>query len=218
MRTVEQTVYQFDELSDRAKETARDWYRDGMETIDYAESVIEDAARIGDIIGINLRTRTARLMGGGTRQEPHVYWSGFSSQGDGASFVGNYSYKAGSVRALAQEAPTGTEPHHKGNNEVNRICRELAEVQRRNFYQLQAVIGTSGRYAHSHTMQIDVERVDDRPVSDADVETVRELMRDFADWIYRRLEREYEYRHSDDVVDEDIRANEYEVDEDGNLA
>ena len=31
MRTITKTVYQFDELSDRAKETAREWYREGFE-------------------------------------------------------------------------------------------------------------------------------------------------------------------------------------------
>lgn len=37
-------------------------------------------------------------------------------------------------------------------------------------------------------------------------------------WIYRSLEAEYEYRQSDAVVDEDIRANEYEFTEGGERA
>lgn len=46
-KTITKTVYTFDELSDPAKEKARDWYREGM--FDYAwwESTYEDAERIG---------------------------------------------------------------------------------------------------------------------------------------------------------------------------
>jgi hypothetical protein len=82
MRTIKKTIYKFAELSDRAKERARDWYRGCIESSDY-DSVIEDAARIADILGINLRTRAVKLMGGGTRFDPCIWWSGFSSQGDG---------------------------------------------------------------------------------------------------------------------------------------
>ena len=43
-------------------------------------------------------------------------------------------------------------------------------------------------------------------------------MRDFAQWIYDGLEAEYEYRQSDEVIDEAMIANEYEFTEDGELA
>lgn len=66
--TIEKTVYTFDELSDKAKETARQWFRYSSDGDSFwAESVIEDAAQCGEIIGINMRTRAVKLMGGGTR-------------------------------------------------------------------------------------------------------------------------------------------------------
>jgi hypothetical protein len=40
-------------------------------------------------------------------------------------------------------------------------------------------------------------------------EAVTEALRDLARWLYRQLEREYEYLTSDAVVDEAILANEY---------
>ena len=43
-------------------------------------------------------------------------------------------------------------------------------------------------------------------------------MRDFAQWIYDSLEKEYEYQMSDEFVTENIEANEYEFDEEGNRA
>jgi hypothetical protein len=50
-----------------------------------------------------------------------------------------------------------------------------------------------------------------REAEEAAIETARDAMR----WIYRRLEREYEYQNSVECVDEVIRANEYEFTEDG---
>ena len=40
-------VYQFDELSDTAKDTARDWYRQGALDYDWWDSTYEDAKRVG---------------------------------------------------------------------------------------------------------------------------------------------------------------------------
>lgn len=220
MRTIETKVYQFDELDERAKERARDWFRqvDDAFQDNGAECIIDDAVRLGALIGIRIGTKSVPLMGGGTRQKPVIYWSGFHSQGDGASFSGSYAYRPGSVQALATEAPTGSDKGHEGNNEVNRIARDLRDLQRRHFYRLQANIYTGGLYVHSHTMRFDVERSDSVNVPDNDVDTLETLLRDFADWIYRSLKREYEYQQSDEQVDETIRANEYEFDEEGNRA
>lgn len=225
MRTKETTVYQFDELSDRAKERARDWYRNASanDFSDYqAESVLEDAARMADLLGINLRTRTVQLMGGGTRQEPQIYYSGFWSQGDGACFVGTYAYRKGSVKAIASEAPaewkdqqTGEVKRDESNAKLNRIAQELQALQSQYFYRLTANVAHTGRYSHEHSTTIEVyngENEADEQTSEA----LADLLRDFMRWIYRALEAEYEYQNSDETIDENIRANEYEFDEDGN--
>lgn len=220
MREVVSKVYTFDELSDRAKERARQWFRDGSDSFNDwgADNVIEDAARLGCMIGIYIRTKPVKLMGGGTRMDPTVYWSGFSSQGDGASFEGSYSYTKGGVELLAAEAPSGTGKGHEGNNEVNRIACELRALQRKHFYRLQASISTRGNYSNSHYMSFDIERSDSADVPADDCAALEELLRDFADWIYHNLEREYEWQYADEQVDENIRANEYEFDEEGNRA
>jgi hypothetical protein len=49
-------------------------------------------------------------------------------------------------------------------------------------------------------------------------ETVPELLRDYMRWIYRQLESAYEFHMSDESVDESIRINGYEFDENGRLA
>jgi hypothetical protein len=51
MHTITTTVYNFDELSDTAKEKARDWYREGAAWDNDAFGIIrDDASRVGLII------------------------------------------------------------------------------------------------------------------------------------------------------------------------
>lgn len=212
MRTVESTVYRFDELSERAKERAREWYRNASIGDEfYAESAIEDAATIADLLGINLRQRPVRLMNGGTRYEPSIYYAGFSSQGDGACFECAYSYKPGSVAAVIAHAPQ--------DERLHRIARDLAAVQKTAFYSLAATSTHTGRYSHEYSMSIDVEdtRVGRYPTAEQE-EAISEALRDFARWIYRQLESEWEYVNADEQVDETIRINEYEFDEEGRRA
>lgn len=51
-----------------------------------------------------------------------------------------------------------------------------------------------------------------------DEDSINQIVSDFASWIYRALEKEYDYQMSDECVDETIRANEYEFYEDGEPA
>lgn len=210
-RVKEETVYQFDELSDRAKETARNWIRQAEAQDFDAECTLDDAATIAGLLGISLETRTVKLMGGGSRQEPVIYYSGFSSQGDGACFEGSYSYAKGSVATIKAHAPLDTELH--------RIAEGLRDAQRPHFYRLQASIKHTGHYYHSHSVSIEVEDSNDtyRDIGEAS-EEIADLLRDYMQWIYKQLEKEYEYRLSDEVIDDTIRANEYEFDSDGRLA
>jgi len=202
-RIVETTVYQLGEISDRAKDAARAWYREACACDDWHEYVFEDFEAICTILGVRLKTRSVRLFGGGTRQNPCIWFSGFSSQGDGASFECVYSFATGTPKAIRAHAPEDSELH--------RIADALQAIQRRNFYQLRADVGQRGRYCHEYSMSITVER--DSPNNqdmtlDAE-DTLIELFRDLARWLYRQCEREYEYQTSDAVTDEAILANEY---------
>ena len=212
MRVVETNVFQYDELDDRAKERAREWYsRHVFEDSCDWEFVYEDAAEVADILGIDLRQRRVQLMGGGHRYEPSIYFSGFWSQGDGACFEGTYRYAKGATKKIREYAPQ--------DKELHRIADELQAVQRKHFYHLIASMNHTGHYCHSGCMSVEVEHNEDRyrDIGDAE-DDIRQLMRDFADWIYDRLESEYDYQTSDEAVEEAIRANEYEFDEEGERA
>lgn len=208
IETVTRKLYQFDELSDEAKERARDWYRSCIESDELPDH--DDWEAVAEILGVEFRTQSIRLMDGGTRQKPVIYWSGFSSQGDGASWEGWYSYRKGAGARIRAYAPQ--------DKELHRIADTLQAVQRRNFYRLQATSTVSGHYVHSGCMRVDVTRTDDIDASESDCDTVIECLRDFADWIYQQLETQWDWLHSDESVDESIRANEYEFTESGDVA
>lgn len=200
---IETTVYSLAELDDRAKERSRDWYRQVSADDDWYEFVFEDFERVCEILGIDLATRTVRLFGGGTRQKPCIWFSGFSSQGDGASFEGAYQYSKGAAREIRSYAPK--------DERLAVIADQLQKIQRKNLYALEVRITHCGRYYHEYTMGISVERVSDTyqpPTPDAE-EIIIEALRDLARWLYRQLEREYEYHTSDEVVDANIEANGY---------
>ncbi len=200
---IETTVYRLNELSGDAKDKARAWYREGGFDYDWYDAVYEDFQRITDILGIRLRTRTVRLMGGGTRQDPCIWFRGFWSQGDGACWEGFYSYRKNASTEIRSYAPL--------DGTLHGIADSLQAIQRRNFYQLRAEASHRSHYYHEYCMAISVER--DSPTYQdmtADAEdTVVEALRDLARLLYRQLEREYDYLSSDEVVDESIIANDY---------
>lgn len=215
-QVIERTVFKLSELSDRAKETARDAYRLQNRHDDWWNYVYEDAVECGRLIGINIDTHSVKLHGGTTRDEPSIYFTGFWSQGDGACFTGTYS-------------ATDNDPVHAIENYVNAdsdlipIAKELALLQvttrLKNGGSLEGRIITSGRYSHSGTMDCSADYVD----VDGEAEQVSEqvekdltaLMRRFADWIYSQLEAEDEYLNSDECIDEHLADDEF--DEDGSM-
>lgn len=212
MRTIETQVYTFTELSEDAKERAREWYRRGMDYDTYwHEFIYDDANTIAEIIGIQIDTAPVTLMDGSKRYKPAISFSGFYSQGDGACFTGRYQYAKGSCKAIRSYAPQDAELH--------RIADELQAIQKRHFYMLDSRITQSGNYCHARTMRVETYwdySADGYPSIDTQDE-VEQLIRDFADWIYRQLEKEYEYQNSDEAIDESIECNGYEFNDQGEL-
>lgn len=202
-RIVETLVYRLDELDAPAQDRARGWYREIGFDHDWYNAVYDDFQQIADILGLRFKTTPVRLYGGGTRQAPCIWFRGFWSQGDGAAFEAWYIYAPRAAQRIRAHAPQDVELH--------RIAEALQQVQRRNFYQLRAETSLRGHYCHARSMVIAVAR--DSPTrqemtEDAE-EVVADALRDLADWLYRQLQREYEYLTSDAAIDEVIRANDY---------
>lgn len=205
--TIEKTIFKFDELTDSAKEKARDWWRQA-ESSDMDLLDRDDLEEIAKILGIEFDKRQVPLMNGKTRGESNIYYSGFCSQGDGACFEGRYSYTKGCAKAIRKYAPKDMRLHS--------IADQMQALQRKHFYRISATTSQRGHYYHSGCMSVDVylDGVDaPRSIED----DMRDILREFADWIYQQLKSEYEYRMSNENVDESIRINDYDFDELGNI-
>jgi len=190
-QTIETTVYNFKELSDDAKEKAREWWREAAFDHEWYDFTYEDAKNMASLMGIEI---------------DKIYFSGFSCQGDGAQFNGFYSYNKGSVKKVKDQAPK--------DEELHRIVTELYEFQCRYFFSVQATIKTSGHYSHSGCTSIDgADRHGD--LDHEENATLTQILRDYMDWIYGQLEAEYNYQNADEQVDDSIRANEYTFTENG---
>ena len=222
-------LYKFEELSDRAKEKAREWYRSGQLDYDWWDFVYDDALRMAEILGIEVdfHYHEPRSQGKKGYKEPKIWFSGFSHQGSGACWEGSYRYAKGALKKLQSEAParyqylkpdgTSEWTENAVNIELHRIAKTLQKAQARHLYKLVATSTHRGHYNHSGCMSIEVEHDEDRYRDLGDAEDdIKDALRDFADWIYRRLEEEHDWLTSDEQVDESIIANEYTFDEDGN--
>ena len=205
----EKTEFTFDELSPEAKKKALSAPREPHD--EWWDDVYYDAVTVGDLLGINIGTLSRNI------KRYAIFFSGFSSQSDGASYVGYYAHpKADIAKAVAEHAPKDAE--------LKRIAESLAvlQVQCRLTYGgfLRADITTRGRYCHSGTMQFDVAHTNDEVsgYSEAfeELQTgLERLLRDFADWIYDRLEDEYDYLTSEEAAIEDFNSCGRKFDEGG---
>lgn len=215
MRTIEVKLFQFEELSDAAKEKARDWYREGNPD-DLLDNMLESFETAAKLLGITFETRSIPLMNGGTRTESKILYSGFSSQGDGASFEGRYEFTKGCSKAIRKEFPE--------DKALHRIANGLTVLHTRYLLAhgtslVARITQSDNHYVHKYTMDVDVNEADgETGINEENANEFRELMRDFAQWIYDALEAEYNYQNSDEAVDDSITANEYEFEEDGTRA
>lgn len=182
-------VFYFEDLSDRAKEKARDWYRQGAFDYEWWDSVEGDFRTIAKKIGIDV---------------DKFYFSISWCQGDYAAFTGSYRYAKGSVKAIKGYAPADSDLHN--------IAIALQQAQRPEMYRLTATITCSNR---GHLV-VDVEDSGSpwRKLGEWQV-GIEQALRDLAHWLYVQLRNEAEYLLSDEAVDEVIRANGYEFTAEG---
>lgn len=223
--THEVTTYKYEELDEKAKAKARDWYREACAGDEgYAEFVLEDAKHIAPMLGVDLATREIKLRNGETRRGAKIYYSGFWSQGDGASFYGAFYAENIDTQALANHAPNNAE----SNEALWKVAARFAEIKSKYGKRgLSAKIDAHpGNYSHSNMMRFEWDTDEYEGEEDEQVKVDYNLTRDeekeceaalrsFADWIYRQLEEAYNYANSDESVAESIEANEYDFTADG---
>lgn len=148
-----------------------------------------------------------------------VRFSGFWSQGDGASFTGDWD----SAKMLAVK-----ELKEKGI-ELSDWAKELKRVLKGNLKDIKAkyatfsIKRTSHHYCHENTVDIfyaeywNSKKKEQYCIPPEQEDDILEGCRAAMKAMYRILEKEYDYLTSDEEVEETLSVNEYKFDKDGKI-
>jgi len=202
--TKEITVYKFSELSESVKKKVLERYRENIEF--FHDFVIDDARVMLGMFGFS---------------NVKIEFSGFWSQGDGACFTGGFDSSTFGFDKVVEYAP-----QDKGIVRVAEgfkgVCSEYSSV-RFSLYKI------SHHYSHHNTIGItDVDFCDLKTgegvydfFNDKQVKEwkyLQKLSQDLMQWIYKRLEEEWEYQTSDEQILEQLNDGGQEYLEDGSVA
>jgi hypothetical protein len=147
MRIKEIKLFAYGELSEQAKEKAREWYqRFNADDSYWSECVIDDAKAQMNFLGFTIED---------------IFFSGFWSQGDGACFTGTWSAKDVDAKKLEELYPSewldkGVKCENKSNKELNEIATELQGIAKE-FPEASASLKHSGHYSHEQSISFDCE-------------------------------------------------------------
>lgn len=205
----------FKRLSRVTKQRARQaWIDDQGHDYPYDDWwTFDNFERIAELLGVTFDRRG---------KEPAIYFSGFWSQGDGASFAGRYDCVPDASKLIRDYAPLDPVLHAL----ADRLTALQMRVKMEHGAMLQCSIGTSNsHYSHSGCMSTSDTQLDSYEDGDyantqqnqEDDLELQSIMRAFADWMYRQLEDQYNWYFSDEYVDEQIMNEDLNFNQDGSL-
>ena len=199
MKRIQTTVYTFSELSDKAKDKAREWWRKANEEDNtWHTFLIEE-----------WKERILPAMGWCGAD---IGYSGFCSQGDGAHFTGEWRSCNVNARFLEEQ--------EINDEDLLRFFVGYAELAKR-YPNGFCKIRHSGHYQHENCTDFDIRLADENDdeicgeLIDNFEREIAELSRDVMRHIYRCLEKEWEWQNADEQVDEILISNEYTFTESG---
>jgi hypothetical protein len=179
----------FEELSERAKEVVRDKFRRYNLDHEWWDSLYEDFINVAACLGFSVKPA-------------NIFWTGFSCQGDGASFAGMYAGDCNHADQVRAHAPE--------DEELARIATTLDVLRveaalMANSHWRAEIQCRAHHYFHSGAMLTANVYLDDDHTNDTGYEHADEIIlqaaRDLADWLYKALEEEYDYLQSDESID-----------------
>ena len=188
------TTYSFNELAPDVQQNAIDNTRnDGHYMSDEWWNYTYDLAKeAGNLMGLTIED---------------IWFSGFCSQGDGASMKASYNYAKGWKQALTKNCGSTL------LEELTTIGQAFQDAQAPYLYQLEATTAQSGHY-HSQSTQVWHGEDQYRDIGDGE-DAICEAITDFTSWIYRQLEQEYDHINSDEMVKESIESNDWQFTKEG---
>lgn len=198
------------ELNEKAKEQAIEAFRDLNVNSGWWQYTYEDFKEICATIGIEVDTED-------------IYFSGFYSQGDGCKFFATINV-AKLVKAIQEEAWKTYAPKEELQLSPVNINSRILKLFEKEMIDNPKIVYTVKGYGVAIDQPCDFQR--NRKTNFANIdwrlddltEQLMEVAKTLNNFLYRRLENEYEYLSSDEGVLETIKANDYVFTEDGKKA
>lgn len=181
MRTIDIKIdlYKFEELPQESKDRVQQKHAEYLYE-DWYEYTYDYMKEIGHIIGIDIH---------------NIYFSGFWSQGDGACFIGNYSYNAGNLNKLKK--------NYSQETDIIEIADQLLQIQKKYNYRITSTIARNhSHYSHENSVNVESVKHNDEPISDNDDLKIEIQMKKFMKIIYNKLEEQYNAEISIDMIKE----------------
>lgn len=213
IRESDEKTYTFNELSPEAKKNAIDNHRDHDLDFDWWDSIIEEFEKNMEQIGMI---------------DVKCEFSGFYSQGDGASFTG---WVADNKKFLES---IGINPFKSQKRTLSREKFEVAFIDFCDRIYIK-INRDSSRYFHHNTVSAEVELDSSEDEIELDLglgaivtlqvqELCDKIQPGITEWarekskgLYRELENYYEELLSDENVSKDLMTYDYTFDSDGNM-
>jgi hypothetical protein len=197
METVTVETFTFDELSDKAKEVARTWYRE----VNYDDSSILQESFEQDLENFFFFPME------------NVYFSLGYCQGDGVAFTGTIDFDA------LMKWKGGEPGLLKSRKHIRQLIRKL---HRADVY-IYGKVTHFGHYYHWNSMNVTIDAESQigvlTPKQEEWVDEIKGAIAELCKELSKKLEKigynEIEYQNSDEVVDENIMANEYKFTKEG---
>lgn len=193
--------YDVTRLDRKAREKVLDDWRRMQTDHDWWDFTYEDAKRMGALMGITVED---------------IQFTGFCSQGDGASFTGTYKGDVNGADAVCEECG-GQDATLIDIAEKLTLLYATWKLEHGRIWE-GSIARMSGLHSHSGMILTgysdDEEDYAGKAARAMDIACEVQIKR-FADWLYSQLEAEYDYLTSDEAVIETIRANELRFDSSG---
>lgn len=204
MRTEEVKIYKFDELDEKGKRKAREWFKEGYPDYEWWDDIFYIFIEKVKKYGINL-------------DEKDINFSGFGSQGDGASFVCDNVDLDKFLEYTGIKIKHGLrkifiDNTHLFVERINHHYYHESTVQANVYY---SDIGYNDYYADYEAQKRNkIDKYLDY-IAYQLCDKLDELKDALCNELYKDLESYYYDLLSDECIDDDIIYNEYEFYEDG---
>ncbi|NMB83292.1 MAG: hypothetical protein GYA14_15900 [Ignavibacteria bacterium] len=207
MKTIEVKLYSFSELSEEAKERAVENLSTINVNYEWWDAVYEDFENLCRELRIEVDLKK-------------TYFNGFCCQGSGSSFNASFNLRD-LLKSIEAKRHLSYAPKDAPELCLPDIDRRVLKLLYKNYIPVYCSIkDCNGGMSVSASVSIYFDKLYSSNI-DKELDKIEDYCQEIADelnnWLYRRLEQEYEYLTSEEAIIDTIEANEYYFTEDGKI-